>query len=327
MKNNKIKKIYICISIVILAITTIVAIKIGSIDISLRELILGILTNNGGQAWEIIRDLRIPRVIIAILVGASLAVSGVLLQAIIKNPLADPSVTGISSGASLAVILIMVIFPYLSTYRYLFGFLGGIISCIIVYFLAFKKTLSPIRIILSGIAVNAVLGGLVSIIIIFNGNNSASVQMWLTGSLAATSWNDVNPLIIYTTIGLIGALLVYKSCNVIVLGDKNSKSLGFNADTNRIIISFIAVFLAGVSTSIAGIISFVGLIVPHICRIIIGSNHKYLIPFSCVLGSILLLIADTLGRTIAKPYEIPVGIIMAVLGGPFFLYLLRKSDI
>ncbi|MBX7371781.1 FecCD family ABC transporter permease [Clostridium chauvoei] len=329
MKNNNIRKkyIYIGISIIALILLSLTSMKIGSIDITLRELLIGIFTNNGSETWEIIRDLRMPRVISEILVGASLAVSGVLLQAVIRNPLAEPSITGISSGASLFSILIMVFLPSLNPYRYLFGFLGGILACIIVYSLAFKNTLSPIRIVLSGIAVNAMLGGFISIMTIFNGNNASSVQMWLTGSLVAVTWKDVIPLLIYTTIGLVCALILCKTCNVIVLGDKTSKGLGFNADKTRIIISLVAVFLAGISTSIAGIISFVGLVVPHICRIIIGSDHKYLIPFSCTLGAILLLIADTLGRIVAKPYEIPVGIVMAILGAPFFLYLLRKSNV
>ena len=327
-KNNIIKKnIYIGISVVVLIILSLSSMKIGSIDITLKELLVGIFTNNGGETWDIIRDLRMPRVITAILVGSSLAVSGVLLQAVIRNPLAEPSITGISSGASLFSVVVMVFLPSLTSYRYLFGFLGGILACIVVYSLAFKNTLSPIRIVLTGIAVNAMLGGIISITTIFNGNNASSVQMWLTGSLVAVTWKDVFPLLAYTIIGLICAFILSRTCNVIVLGDKNSKGLGFNADKTRIIISLVAVFLARVSTSVAGIISFVGLVVPHICRIIIGSNHRYLIPFSCTLGAILLLIADTLGRTIAKPYEIPVGIVMAILGAPFFLYLLRKSNV
>ncbi|MPQ44277.1 FecCD family ABC transporter permease [Clostridium tarantellae] len=324
-KNNIKKTIYIGISSILLLLIAVISMKIGSIDITFKELITGILTNNNQDNMGIIRDLRMPRVITAILVGANLAVSGVLLQSIIKNPLADPSVTGISSGASLVTIAIMVLFPSLNNYRVLFGFLGGLLSCIIVYLLAFKKNISPMRIILAGIAVNAMLGGMTTMITIFNGRNSLSVQMWLSGSLATVTWKDVNALFINTLIGLIAAFILFKACNIIILGDKNAKSLGFNADVLRIVISLVAVFLAGISTSIVGIIAFIGLVVPHICRILIGSNHKYLLPFSCIIGAMLLLIADTLGRTIAKPYEIPVGIVMAVIGGPFFLYLLRRS--
>ena len=325
--KNRTKLIYISIAIILLVLSVLISLKIGSIKISYKELIFGLFSDNPSGNVEIIKDLRMPRVFVAVLVGANLAISGVLLQSVIKNPLADPYITGISSGASLVVVSVIVFAPKLIKLGPIFGLLGGAISCLIVYGMAYKNGLSPIRIVLAGAAVNALLGGLTVIVTLCAGPGASSMQMWLAGSLAKISWLDFKILIGYSVVGIIVSILLSKSCNVIVLGNKNASSLGYNSTFQIILITIVAVFLAGISTAIAGIISFVGLVVPHICRIIIGSDHKYLIPFSGVLGSVLLLLADTLGRSIIKPYEIPVGIVMAVIGAPFFLYLLKRSDI
>ncbi|HAX73343.1 MAG TPA: iron ABC transporter permease, partial [Firmicutes bacterium] len=286
-------------------------------------LLLGDSTGN----FDIIKDLRMPRVFIAILVGANLAVAGVLLQSIIRNPLADPYITGISSGAGLVTVFLMVFMPQLTTLRPILGFIGGVLACIIVYIMSYKNGLSPIRIVLAGAAANALLGGLSSMIAISAGLGAANIQKWLMGSLATVNWSHVYLLVGYTIVGLIAACLLSKVCNVLALGNKNAKSLGFNVQIYMIIVSAVAVFLASISTAIAGMISFVGLVVPHICRLMIGSNHYYLIPCSAILGAILVLFADTMGRIVMSPYEIPVGIVTCIFGAPFFLILLRKSDL
>ena len=170
-------------------------------------------------------------------------------------------------------------------------------------------------------------GGFTSMMTTSLGMGASNIQRWLQGSLAAVKWSDVSIILIYSIIGVVIALLLSRNCNILMLGNKNAKSLGINGDVQMIIITGVAVFLSSISTSIGGVISFVGLVVPHICRMIIGSDHKYLIPFSGLVGANLLLLADTLGRVIMKPYEVPVGIIMAIIGAPFFLYILRRSDI
>ena len=197
--------------------------------------------------------------------------------------------------------------------RPLFGFIGGAISCTLVYAFAFKKELSAIRIVLVGAATNALFGGITSLITSKSGIAGNSINRWLSGSLATIKVSDLKILLIYTVIGMIGAFLLSRSCDLLSLGKKNARSLGINPDFHMIIITGVAVFLSSISTSIGGVISFIGLVVPHMCRIIIGSEHKYLIPFSAVMGGILLLLADTLGRAIMKQVEIPVGIIMLSL--------------
>ena len=315
LENNK-KIIYILVSIVALATIVLYSMKTGSIEISFNELITGLIKNDNNGNIGIIKDVRLPRVLCAVLIGASLGVAGTLLQAVMKNPLADPGITGISSGASLVAII--------NEFKSVVSFIGGSVAGIMVYLIAYDKGFSPIRIVLAGVAINALLTSMASIVTMFNGGVQNSIDMWLSGSLATVTKSDVNILAICTILGISLALMTGKTCNLLSLEDKTSKSLGVDTTKQTIIISAIAVFLASTSTGVGGVISFVGLIVPHIARFIIGSNHNYLIPFSAALGSILLVLADTLGRTMFKPYEIPVGLVMSVIGAPFFIYLLKR---
>jgi len=309
---------------VLLVIGIIFSISVGSVNIPLQDIISALFTKETGSVG-IIRNIRIPRVVMGVLVGANLSVAGVLLQGVMRNPLADPGITGISSGASVVVMLIMLYFPNNSHMIPFYGFLGGMAACLMIYSLAWKKGITAVRIILAGVAVNAILGGVSSMISILNSESLAGVLNWMNGNLGKKSWNEVKVMVIYTGVGLILAMPLAKSCNLLALGDKNAKSLGMNPNLQRILISIVAVFLAGVSTAYAGVIGFVGLVVPHVARLLMGSDHKILLPFSAILGSFVLVLADTLGRTVTAPYEIPVGVIMSVLGGPFFLYLLRKG--
>ena len=248
-----------------------------------------------------------------------------LLQVVVKNPLADPGITGISAGASLVAVVVMVLFPSLTGIKPLLAFGGGLVSALLVFLIAYDKGFSPLRIILAGVAINAILTSMSSILTMFNSTGVSSVTNWLNGSLVTVTWSDVRLLSIYSVIGVSISLTLSLTCNLMNLGDKTAKSLGVDVDKQRLLISSVAVFLASISTGVAGIISFVGLIVPHISRFMIGSDHKYLIPFSWIMGSILLLIADTMGRNIMRPYDIPVGLVMSVIGGPFFIFLLRRS--
>ena len=323
--SEKNKKIFIISTFIVLLVSVLAAMKIGSVNITFKELVTGLLSGSNEGSIGIIKDLRLPRVIIAVLVGSNLAVSGVLLQAVIRNPLADPYITGVSSGAALVSVFIMVFFPQAVSLRPFYGFLGGAVCCFIVYIMAYKKELSPIRIVLAGAACNALLGSLSSAITVNAGIGSSNIQKWMMGSLSTVTWDNVYILIPYSVIGLVAAIILSKVCNVLALGSKNAKSLGFNI--YLILVTIAAVFLAGISTAIAGIISFVGLVVPHLCRIIVGSDHKYLVSASAVLGGLLVLISDTVGRTIMKPYEIPAGIVTCIIGAPFFLYLLKRSDL
>lgn len=308
----------------LLIASVLIAVRIGSVSVTLEDIIKAFTTDLKGTPG-IVRDIRIPRVLMAVMVGANLAVAGVLLQGVMKNPMADPGITGISSGASVVVMIVMLYFPGRAASLPLYGFIGGIAACVAIYGLAWKDGLSAVRIVLAGVAVNSMLGGVTSLISLLNSENLQGVLNWLNGKLGGKSWTQVRWMAVYTLIGLGVANLLPRSCDILALGDKNTRSLGYDPNVLRIIISATAVFLAGISTAYVGVIGFIGLIVPHISRMLMGSEHKYLIPFSGLMGATVLLIADTVGRTVIAPYEIPVGVITTVCGGPFFLYLLRKD--
>ena len=320
------KKIYMILSVVfILVLAVLISLRIGSIEISFMELVEGLFLKKESEGFLIIKDLRLPRVLAAVIIGGNLAVSGILLQTTMKNPLADPGIVGISSGASLASILVMVLFPGIVKYKLMVAFFGGVGAAFLVYLIGEDRGFSPLRIILAGVCVNSILNALSSIMTVFNSAGVSSIQTWLMGSLVNVTWMDFKILVCYTLIGVVLISSVIKSCDLMSLGDKTAQSLGLDVNKSRILITTIAVFLTSISTGVGGVISFVGLVVPHICRFLIGSKHKYLIPFSYFTGGVLLLIADTIGRNLFRPYEIPVGLVMCLIGGPFFIYILRRS--
>ena len=313
------------ILILLLAALFFAAINIGSLKVSFSELMRGLFVEWNNDVATIY-DLRFPRIIISMLAGAAIAVSGVLFQAVLKNPLADPGIIGISSGAGFAAVLITAFAPSLFFFTPLFAFLGGILAFILVYSLSWKGGLSPLRIILVGVAVNALFTGLASALNSMNGGNMSGVASIVNGNITMKTWSDVWTLLPYVVIGILLALLFSGTCNLLSLEDKTARSLGVNVNTMRIVISVIAVLLASISTAVAGAVSFLGLIVPHIGRLLVGSDHRKLIPFSMLMGAFTFLLADTIGRTIAAPYEVPAAIVMSVVGGPFFILLLRRSD-
>src|SRR5699024_1187231 len=301
-----------------------VAVNTGSLKVTPLELFKGLFIEYNENVATIY-DLRFPRVLIAIFGGAATAVSGVLLQAVMKNPLADPGIIGVSSGASLTAVLITAFVPTLYFFTPLFAFLGGMVAFLLVYSLSWKGGLSPLRIILVGVAVNAMFTGLMSAFNSGTGSNYSGVASIVNANITMKTWDDFQTLLLYVVIGLIASVFVLGQCNLLGQEDKTARSLGVNVTRSRIIISVVAVLLASISTAIIGPISFLGLIVPHIARLLVGSNHRVLVPYSILLGAFTLLLADTLGRTIAAPYEISAASIMSVVGGPFFILLLRRS--
>lgn len=312
------------VTIAALLILFLYAVNTGSLKVSPAELFKGLFVEYNSNVATIY-DLRFPRIFVAMLGGAATAVSGVLLQAVMKNPLADPGIIGISSGASFVAVLITAFMPSLYFYTPILAFIGGIIAFMLVYGLSWRGGLSPLRIMLVGVAVNSMFTGLMSAFNSSTGSNYSGVASIVNANITMKTWSDVKILFIYTFIGLIASLFVLRQCNLLALEDMTAQSIGVNVTKMRIIVSVIAVLLASISTAVVGPISFLGLIVPHIARILVGSNHKILVPYSIILGAFVLLFADTLGRTIAAPYEISASVIMSVVGGPFFIILLRRS--
>lgn len=320
-------RMIIITTFVVTILAAVIAIGLGSVHISIPD-ILSTLINGRGQEGvytTIIWDIRLPRVLLALIIGASIAISGALLQAVMGNPLADPGLTGVTGGAAAFVLIILLANPELTHLIPIAAFVGGLIAAAIVYALAWRRTgITPITIILSGVAVNALCGGVIGFLSILYSDRLPSAVQWMNGSLAAKGNASLHMIYLYAIIGWILSIFAIRKANIIRLGDQVATNLGESVTRIRIMLSILAVFLAAISVAAVGMISFVGLIVPHMARLLVGSDYKYMLPMSMALGAIVLLVADTGGRTLFAPLDIPAGILMAVIGGPYFLYLMRK---
>lgn len=324
MKSKKICVMAFTSLSISLGLLFLIAINVGSLKVSVSELFRGLFIEYN-DIVATIYDLRFPRIFVALLAGGAIAVSGVLFQSVMKNPLADPSLVGISSGANFTALIVTLVAPQFIFSLPLIATLGGLITFAMIYSLSWKEGLNPLRVILIGVAVDAVFSGIISAIGNMGGSSS-NVANIVNASITMKTWSDVYTLFIYVSIAMVIALCCSRQCNLLALDDRTARGIGINMNIVRIYVSVIAVMLASVSTAIVGVIGFLGLIVPHIARLMIGSDCKVLIPFSFLLGAFTLLLADTIGRVIVAPYEISASIIMAIIGGPCFIFLLRKNS-
>ena len=297
----------------------------GSVDIPLAEIWQSINGTHGGVHEKIIMNIRLPRTVVAVLVGINLSLSGAILQAVMKNPLADPHIIGISSGAGLAGIEILLMLPDEYWLVTPVAFLGAMAAAVCIYILAWKNGIRPVRIILAGVAVSAFLGAGISALMIFYSDRVHSALMWMVGGLSARSWPHVEMMWPYTLLGVILALIGARSINILQLGDDIAKGLGLRVELTRILLTAVAALLAASAVSVVGLLGFVGLIVPHAARLMVGTDYRFLLPASAILGAAVVTISDTIARVAFSPVELPVGILMAVFGAPFFLFLLRRE--
>jgi iron complex transport system permease protein len=282
----------------------------------------------------IVWNIRLPRVFVAIFVGMNLAVSGAIFQAVTRNELASPFILGVSSGAGLMILLSLVVFSSLSTFLPLVAALGGMIAFLIVYAIAWKNGTSPVRLVLAGVIVSTVFGSLQTAMFFFAddlGVVQTAIQ-WTTGSLTGVGWEQVRMVLPWTIVSMLLAALSSRQMNVLLLGEQTAKSLGVSVEKVRFALSGIAVLAAAASIAVAGIVSFVGLIVPHMVRNVVGSNYKKLI-IGCVFAGPALMVAADVGARLgmmaitgSNSGQIPVGIVTGLVGGPYFLYLMRKQQ-
>ena len=278
----------------------------------------------------IIGNIRLPRILLAFVVGFGLSVVGVAMQGMLKNPMADPFIVGTSSGAAFGAAIAIVL-KLNKTYGgmgiiSLFAFLGALLATSIVYSLAKIKNKVPVTtLLLAGVATGQFFTAIMSLLMVISSKDVSSIIFWTMGSFSARGWNQLQLVILPV---LIGSSLIYifsKDLNVMLLGETTAKNTGVSVEGVKRFILIISAFMTAVVVSVSGIIGFIGLIIPHIVRMLVGPDHRVLIPCSGLLGGIFLILADTLARTIIAPTEIPVGIITALAGGPFFIYLLRKN--
>lgn len=296
------------------------------------------------QAWEafllggeipeldkrtlIVWNIRLPRVFVAVLVGMNLAVSGAIFQAVTRNELASPFILGVSSGAGLLILLTLVVFSGLTAFLPLIASIGGAIAFLIVYAIAWKNGTSPVRLVLAGVIVGTVFGSLQTALFFF-ANDIGVVQSaiaWTTGSLTGTDWEQVRMALPWTIVAMFLALASSRQLNVLLLGESTAKALGMSVEKVRFALSGIAVLAAAASIAVAGIVGFVGLIVPHMVRNVVGSDYRKLVVGCIFVGPALMVAADVGARLALNPVQIPVGIVTGLVGGPYFLYLMRKQD-
>ena len=309
--------------LVLNAAMALVAIAVGSAGYSLGKLFKASAVQRQAPLKPLSSPCACPRAV-SPAGGAALSAAGALLQASDEKPAGRPGTIGVSASASTAATSIMLLFPNMLSAVPLFAFAGAALASVLIYVMAWKGGVDPVRIILSGVAVNSVLGAYNGLLQLLNSDRLQGVLAFMNGSLSGRSWPHVHVAVVYTSIGLVLAFMCIKSANVLQLGDEMAQSLGMKVSLNRVLLSGVSAFLAAATVSVAGMIGFVGLVVPHISRLMVGSDHKALLPTCVLLGALILLAADTLGRVIVPGMEIPVGIVMAVTGGPFFLYMLRK---
>jgi iron complex transport system permease protein len=288
----------------------------------------------GGEVPEmnkrslIVWNIRLPRVFVGALVGMNLAVSGAIFQAVTRNELASPFILGVSSGAGLMILLTLVVFSGLAAFLPLIASVGGAVAFLIVYAIAWKNGTSPVRLVLAGVIVGTVFGSLQTAFFFFADDIGVvqSAIAWTTGSLTGTDWEQVRMALPWTAVAMLLALVSSRQLNVLLLGESTAKSLGMSVEKVRFALSGVAVLAAAASIAVAGIVGFVGLIVPHMVRNIVGSDYRKLVIGCVFAGPALMVAADVGARLALNPVQIPVGIVTGLVGGPYFLYLMRKQE-
>ena len=314
------------VPIALLLLSIVLGVALGAVNLGPERVLDGLLDRDDRLARTIVWDLRLPRVLLAVLVGASLGVSGALLQGVTRNPLADPHILGITAGAGLAATAALRIsaeFPDRAMAPVAFG--GSLLGAALVYGMSFRGGVSPTRLALSGVAVGSLLTAGTTMLLVTSKFTTQAALAWLAGGLFGRGWDDLHAMWPYAAAGLVAAALLARNLNVLSLGDEAAQSLGLHVERTRAFALAAAALLAGAAVSVAGMIAFVGLVVPHVARFLVGDDQRQLLPLSAILGAGLVSYADVFSRTVQAPVEIPLGIVTAAVGAPFLLYLVRAK--
>jgi len=325
--------------LVLLVLVVVLATSIGSVKIPLGDtwrilvdrLPFVHITPDWSSGWQtIVWDIRLPRVLLAGVVGMALAVAGATYQGLFRNPLADPYLIGVAQGAALGAVagFLLPVTGVAATYGVvpLLAFAGALLSVMVVYILArVGKTLPMSTLILAGVALGALLGAIVTYLTITSGQVMHSIIFWLSGSFALSQWSELRVVFPITVLGAGFILLFGRSLNIMQLDEEQAQQLGVNVERLKLILLIVATLITAAAVSFVGIIGFVGIIIPHAVRLIWGPDYRFLLPLSMLCGAVFLILGDLLARTMLAPSEIPIGVITALAGAPFFLYLLRRK--
>ncbi len=310
--------------LLLLAAAILLSLSVGSLKLPLSEIISTLWNRPEGVNYQILFNIRLPRILLGAMVGGCFAVAGAILQGVMRNPLASPGIIGVSAGGGLAGIIVMLVLPQFGALLVPAAFCGSLATALLVYLLAWKRGVSPVRLILAGVAVSAMLGAFSSTILLFNAERAGGILDFSIGSLSARSWHQIRQVGLYMLSAFLAAFSLGGKLNILALGDEVAIGLGLKTERVRFLLIATAALLAASAVSVAGLLGFVGLIAPHIMRMLIGSDNRFLLPASALFGALMVVSCDTIGRLVMDPSELPVGIIMALMGPPFFLWLLRR---
>ena len=316
----------VLLSLLVLAVIVALSLCIGAANTSLQDVYQAIIGQQGGKHYAILREIRFPRIIAAIFVGSALAVAGAIMQGVTRNPLADPGLLGLTAGANAALALMLAFLPQSSYYMLILAcFIGAAIGMMIVYSIgaSTKGGFSPLKLVLAGAAVSALLQAVAEGTgILFK--IAKDVSMWTSGGLVGTTWQAliIVPIII---IGLVIAFIFSRQLTILSLNEEVAVGLGQNTTLIKVMMMFVVVILAGSAVALVGNLAFIGLMVPHIARALVGTDYRFVLPMSALIGGLLMVAADLLARIVNAPYETPVVAIISILGLPFFLLLVRKG--
>ncbi len=338
-RNNKPVSIIMGLLTLVLIVLIILGIGIGAVWIPPGEVLSlinghlnGSSINYQGQTLShdiIIWSIRFPRVLLGAMVGISLSVAGAIFQGLFRNPMADPYVIGVSSGSALgAVAAILLLGSTGLKYSYsipAFAFVCAILTIFLVYSLARTGGRVPVMtLLLAGIAVNSFLSALQSLAMFYSGDQMHQVVFWLLGGFSSRGWEYIGMFMPYALIGIVIAFVYTRELNGMLIGEEQAQHLGIDVERVKIMLLIASALLIGASVSVSGLIGFVGLIIPHVVRLVVGPDHRVLLPMVALTGAIFMVGADIVARTIIAPEELPVGVVTALIGGPFFIYLLRR---
>lgn len=322
-RNKRFLAIWGGLAILVLAIAG--GISCGIADLSWQELWEGVLLGVQSENYRIVYLIRMPRVFCGILAGTNLALAGCILQGILRNPLADPGIIGVTAGAGLFAMAVMIILPEMSHLVPLSAFAGAMLAVGIVFALSWERGVQPLRMILAGVAVAAFFGGAQTALMVFYSDRIQSAISWLAGGFQGASWSHVSMILPYTLLGLAAVFFISRWLNALQLGEDTARSIGLPVERIRFLLLILAALLAASAVSVAGMLGFVGLVVPHMVRLVTGSDFDYLLPCSAIWGAAFVSLTDSAARLALSPVEVPVGVFMSFLGAPFFLYLLKKG--
>ncbi|HCM88499.1 MULTISPECIES: iron ABC transporter permease [Vagococcus] len=319
---------YMTIGLFILAFVCLLSISFGAAEMTLKTAWQAIFSFDPNVTdHQTIMTLRLPRTVADIIVGASLAVCGAIMQGTTKNPLADSGLMGISSGATFSMAVVLALFPYFSYFQMLLiSFVGASLTTVLTYFVASsgKKGMTPQRLVLAGISISMLFGAMSSYFSI-KYNLGHALMYFTAGGTAGAKWHELLIIIPFCLVGLVLSVILSPSVTLLSLGEEVAVGLGLNIKRVKILSTIIVLVLTGLSVVVIGPVSFVGLIVPHIVRYFVGVDYRYIIPASILYGAVFTVAADVIGRVINRPFETPIGIIFSLIGVPFFLYLVRKE--